>query len=73
MVADKKEKTISLRITPEDYDYLFVVAYMTGMTVSAYMRTVLNGCVAAVKTARKTGQLPEDQFSAILAEKKETK
>ena len=50
MVADKKEKTISLRITPEDYDYLFVVAYMTGMTVSAYMRTVLNGCVAAVKT-----------------------
>ena len=73
MVAEKKGKTISLRIPPEDYDYIFVVAYMTGMSVSAYIRTLLNGCTAAVKTALGTGQLSEDQFKAILAQKKDNK
>ncbi len=66
MVKEKKDKTISLRISEDDYMYLYVVAFMTGNSVSGYLRMLLNSSINAVKVGLETGKVNKAQFDSII-------
>ena len=66
MIKEKKEKRITMRLSCSDYEYLGIVAYMAGMTISQYLRTVLNASIAAVKVQEKKGTVNIEDIKAIL-------
>lgn len=69
MIKEKKEKRITMRLSDSDYEYLGVVAYMAGMTVSQYLRTVLNASIAAVKVQEQKGVVNIEDIKTILHHK----
>lgn len=66
MVKQKKEKRITMRLSNSDYDYLRIVAYMAGMNVSQYLRTVLNASIAAAKLQEQKGVINVEDIKALL-------
>ena len=69
MLQDNKDKKISVRISEKDYEYLAVVAYMAGMTVSKYIRTLCDASINAIKVSEAKGQVNIEDFKAILNDK----
>lgn len=61
-----KSKSITVRLSEEDYKYLKVVAKLTGSDVSTYTRMMLNLSITAVKTKLKTGEIKDADFQALL-------
>lgn len=66
MLQDNKDKKISVRISEKDYVYLAVVAYMAGMTVSKYIRTLCDASINAIKISEAKGQVKLEDFKALL-------
>lgn len=69
MLQDNKDKRISVRISEKDYQYLAVVAYMAGMTVSKYIRTLCDASINAIKVSEAKGQVNIEDFKTILNDK----
>lgn len=66
MLQDNKDKKISVRISDKDYEYLSVVAYMAGMTVSKYIRTLCDASINALKISEAKGQVKIEDFKTLL-------
>jgi predicted DNA-binding protein len=66
MLQENKDKKISIRISKKDYDYLQVIAYMAGMTVSKYIRTLCDASINAVKVSEKQVRINIEDIKAIL-------
>lgn len=64
-LEDNKNKTISLRLSVEDYKYLSIVAYMGGMTISKYLRTLASASINAVKLNVQQGKIKIEDFETI--------
>ena len=69
MLQDNKDKRISVRISEKDYEYLAVAAYMAGMTVSKYIRTLCDASINAIKISEVKGQVKLEDFKALLNDK----
>lgn len=69
MLQDNKDKKISVRISEKDYKYLSVVAYMAGMTVSKYIRTLCDASINAIKISEAKGQVNIEDFKTLLDDK----
>lgn len=69
MLQDNKDKRISVRISEKDYQYLAVVAYMAGMNVSKYIRTLCDASINAIKVSEAKGQVNIEDFKTILNDK----
>lgn len=69
MIKEKKEKMISVRISEQDYKYLFVVAYMAGMNVSKYVRTMVDASINAVKMQESKGAVNLEDYEKLLNDK----
>lgn len=69
MLQDNKDKKISVRISDKDYEYLAVVAYMAGMTVSKYIRTLCDASINALKISEAKGQVKIEDFKTLLDNK----
>lgn len=69
MLQDNKDKKISVRISEKDYEYLAVVAYMAGMTVSKYIRTLCDASINAIKISEAKGQVNIEDFKTLFNDK----
>ena len=69
MLQDNKDKKISVRISEKDYEYFAVAAYMAGMTVSKYIRTLCDASINAIKISEVKGQVKLEDFKALLNDK----
>lgn len=66
MLQENKDKKISIRLSENDYFYLHALAFMTGMTVSGYVRTLCDASINAVKVSEKQGKVNLEDLKAIL-------
>lgn len=69
MLQDNKDKKISVRISEKDYQYLSIVAFMAGMTVSKYIRTLCDASINAIKISEAKGQVNVEDFKTLLDDK----
>ena len=69
MISDNKTKTVQVRLSEDDYRYLTVVSTMTGMTISQYVRSLIQATVNAVKVQEMKGVLKVEDFEGILNDK----
>lgn len=65
MLTENKSKQITFRISDTDYEYLSAVAFMAGMTVSKYIRTLCDASINAVKLSEKQGKVNLEDIKAI--------
>lgn len=65
MISEKKEKKICVRMSECDYDYLHAVSYMAGMTVSQYVRILVQATVSAAKVQEQQGAFKLEDLKAI--------
>lgn len=65
MITEKKEKRIAIRISETDYDYLSAVAYMAGMNVSKYVRTLCDASINAAKMQELQGRLKLEDIKKL--------
>lgn len=65
MLEKKKDKVLTVRVNTNDYDYLEAVAFMAGMTVSRYVRTLIDGSVNACKMAVQGGKISLENIKAV--------
>jgi predicted DNA-binding protein len=65
MLHENKDKKISIRFSENDYSYLQALAYMTGMTVSKYIRTLCDASINAVKISEKQGKVNIEDIKAL--------
>lgn len=65
MLTEKKEKRIAIRISETDYDYLSAIAYMAGMNVSKYVRTLCDASINAAKMQELQGRLNIEDFKKL--------
>ena len=65
MLTEKKEIRIAIRIAETDYDYLSAVAYMAGMNVSKYVRTLCDASINAAKMQELQGRLNIEDFKKL--------
>nr|CRY96019.1 hypothetical protein [uncultured prokaryote] len=66
MVQEQKDKKFTIRISSSDYDYLQAVAYMAGMTVSKYVRTLAQASISAAKVQEQKGAFKLEDIKALL-------
>lgn len=66
MLQENKDKKISIRLSENDYSYLQVLAYMAGMTVSKYIRTLCDASINAMKLSEKQGKVNIEDIKAVL-------
>lgn len=52
MLTKPKTKTIQVRVTEDDYEYLKEMAYMMGTDASKYVRQVIQMSINAAKAAK---------------------
>lgn len=62
----KKNKSVTVRFTENDYNYLKGVAKLAGQNVSGYIRMLSNMSITAMKTKIKTGEIKDEDFKALL-------
>ena len=62
----KKQKSLTVRFTENDYKYLKAIAKMAGQNVSGYIRMLANMSITAMKTKIKTGVVNDADFKALL-------
>lgn len=65
MIAEKKDKVVTLRMNTEDYKLLKIAAYTIGLTPSKLMRMLANGCINAVRIQIQKGQIDIEDFKTI--------
>lgn len=61
-MKDNKQKTIAVRVTEEDYDILNEVAFMTGQSVSSFVRQLCKVTINATIMSKQKA----NNFSAAL-------
>lgn len=66
MLQENKDKKISIRLSENDYLYLQALAYMAGMTVSKYIRTLCDASINAIKISEKQGKVNIEDIKALL-------
>lgn len=66
MLQENKDKKISIRLSESDYSYLQALAYMAGMTVSKYIRTLCDASINAIKISEKQGKVNIEDIKALL-------
>ena len=66
MLEENKDKKISIRLSENDYSYLQALAYMAGMTVSKYIRTLCDASINAIKLSEKQGKVNLEDIKALL-------
>lgn len=69
MLDSKKDRRITVRLCSEDYDYLLAVAYMAGMDVSKYVRTLAQASVSAARLQEQKGAFKLEDIKAVLNDK----
>ena len=62
----KKTKSVTVRFTENDYNYLKALAKLAGQNVSGYIRMLSNMSITAIKTKVKTGEVKYEDFQALL-------
>ena len=65
-LESKKDKVVSVRVSEDNYKYLQFVAFMAGMTVSKYVRTLTDASINAVKLSEKEGKIKVENIEALL-------
>lgn len=66
MLQENKDKKISIRLSENDFLYLQALAYMAGMTVSKYIRTLCDASINAIKISEKQGKVNIEDIKALL-------
>lgn len=66
MLSEKKDKKISIRFSDDDYLYLQALAYLAGMNVSKYVRTLCDASINAIKLSEKKGKINIEDIKALL-------
>lgn len=69
MLTENKNHSITFRISESDYEYLNAVAFMAGMTVSKYIRTLCDASINAVKLSEKQGKVNLEDIKALQHDK----
>ena len=69
MIDKKKDRRITIRISSSDFDYLAAVAYIAGMNVSKYIRTLAQASISAAKVQEQKGAFKVEDIKAILDHK----
>lgn len=64
----KKTKSVTVRFSESDYNYLKAVAKMAGQNVSGYIRMLSNMSITAIKTKLKTGEVKHEDFQALFTD-----
>lgn len=62
----KKTKSITVRLSENDYKYLKALAKMAGQNVSGYIRMLSNMSITAFKVKIQTGEIKHEDFQALL-------
>jgi len=65
MTKPKKDKTLQVRLTKEDYKLLQIAAYTTGNTPSKLMRMLMDASINAVKVQINKGAMNLEDFKGI--------
>lgn len=65
MLQENKDKKVSIRLSENDYIYLRALAYMAGMTVSKYLRTLCDASINAMKISEAKGQVNLEDIKAL--------
>ena len=65
MLQENKDKKVSIRLSENDYLYLRALAYMAGMTVSKYLRTLCDASINAMKISEAKGQVNLEDIKAL--------
>lgn len=69
MIDKKKDRRITIRISSSDFDYLAAVAYIAGMNVSKYIRTLAQASISAAKVQEQKGAFKVEDIKALLDHK----
>lgn len=69
MIDKKKDRRITIRISSSDYDYLAAVAYIAGLNVSKYIRTLAQASISAAKVQEQKGAFKVEDIKALLDHK----
>lgn len=64
-----KEKSITFRLSEEDFNSLKFVANMVGMSVSQYIRSLAYSSISAVKVLKSQGKVTNEDFKAVFNDK----
>lgn len=62
---NKKAKSVTVRLTENDYKYLKAVAKLAGQNVSGYIRMLCNMSITAVKIKMDTGELKREDIQTL--------
>lgn len=69
MIDEKKDCKVTFRVSSSDYDYLRALAYMGGMTVSKFVRSLAQSSITAVKLQERKGAFHLEDFKALFDDK----
>lgn len=61
----KKDKSITFRISEEDFRYLNAVSFMAGMTVSKFVRTMIDASINGAKVAVSQGKVNLEDIETL--------
>lgn len=64
-LSENKDRKVSIRFSDSDFNYLSAVSFMTGMTVSKYIRTLCDATINAAKLSERQGKLNIEDFKTI--------
>ena len=64
-----KEKSVTFRLSEEDFENLKFVSNMVGMSVSQYIRSLAYSSISAVKVLKSQGKVTNEDFKAVFNDK----
>lgn len=65
----EKEKSITFRVSEEDFNNLKFVSNMVGMSVSQYIRSLAYSSISAVKVLKSQGKVTNEDIKAVFNDK----
>ena len=65
----EKEKSITFRVSEEDFNNLKFVSNMVGMSVSQYIRSLAYSSISAVKVLKSQGMVTNEDIKAVFNDK----
>lgn len=66
MIAEKKDKVVSLRMSKDDYKLFQIAAYTIGLTPSKFVRMLADSSINAVRVQIQKGQVNIEDFKTLL-------
>lgn len=66
MVKEKKNKTITIRVSENDLRYFKVGCYMTGSNPSKFLRMMMDSVINGVKVAEQKGEVNIEDIEKLL-------